>query len=367
MGIILPYKSRSPWRPKPFSLNGHSKSAGLLHNTLLGRPMIVMGNAYSLTYQDMEKLTHFKVMGCNRCLRPDFAAPAPDYYTCVDRDPYAQELERIRAFKGIKLLSGTLFDPNVISKRTHYRPNAQPRQPLPDFEWHYFRAVSGIRADIRACRGITRTRAVGHPETPGWLPMPQLNLTQAVINGANIATLMLQLAVALGANPIGICGVDMAWESKDKSHAFGGGNGSKAGAFSLNPRHTMPFFEAIAQGAYNNGAKIYNLSPIGILSPLFERISEVEFYNRFGEYTAGDRLCTRQQLELKQPQLGRHRFYAANPGGKSHTKKVRRKPPPRRGPPSPSGRAYARKREEARQALVTRRALARKRKNRSRP
>jgi len=355
---------RRPWNPKPFVLDDQATPAGALHGCMAGRPMIVVGNAYSLNYQDREKITHFKTLGCNRCLRPDFIMPAPDYYTCVDRDPYQQEVERIRAFDGIRVLAESLFDPNVISKKTPVRPKPAHQQPLPDFPWYNYRAVSCWGRARHDRKIYTRWPEHNRGSERGWIDIPQWHLNNLVPNGANIATLMLQLALGFGANPIGIAGVDLSWESKKKSHAFADGEGQKLGAFQQRSNYILPFFESIAKGAYEHGVKVYNLSPRGMLSPLFDRISETEFHKRFGEYADGASLCPGELLELRTPPTGRARFNRANLGGQQDPAKVRRKKRPDRGPSFPDGRAHTRKRAEARKALATRKSLAAKRKAR---
>lgn len=271
------------------------RPASDLHGTLEGRPVIVMGQSYSLNYMDLEKLAPFKTISCNRCLRPDSHVKThPDYYVCVDRDPYAQEVERIKDFKGTRVLSEMLFDPNNMHKKKAIRTHWAPLQPYPDFEWFGFRPVSTSRPRYNGRQ--VRTSWPDHDRTlrNGILHAFGMDLDLLIAGAANVAFSMFQIAAAMGASVIGICGVDLAWESGKKSHSFGDGNGKSKGAFALNPRHTLPFFKSGALECRRAGIEVYNLSPRGVLSPTIEALSEVDFHNRFAKYADGDMLYPRK-------------------------------------------------------------------------
>jgi hypothetical protein len=270
-------------------MNAEARPGKALRNRHKGSPFIIMGNAYSLNYMDLDKVFAFPTMGCNRGLQMD---RHPDYYTVVDRDPYRKELSRIKAFKGVRVLSETLFDPHVSCRRT-------PVQPVPDFEWFRYHAVASNAPDIRNNRWKMVTTwycndaNVAHPQT---IPVVQTDLDRFLPSGANIGYCMLQLAIAMGANPIGICGIDLKWESRAKSHFFG--EGKKQGCFEFRAPRVMRFFQAAAMWAKENGIAIFNLSPKGILD-CFPRITERDFHSRFVRYVERDRVCPRELLKFK--------------------------------------------------------------------
>lgn len=296
----------SNWVPgmnRPRIVAPNITSSALLRNRHKDTPMVCIGNSWSLNLLDMEKVTRFKTIGCNRILR----LLQPDYYIVVDRAPYVQDARLIREFKGVRVLSSTIYDEKVVCHRV-------PLQPVPDFDFYDFRAAC-TRAPIgNGIRGLGGTR----------FPIVQLDWSRPVASWGNIAGPMFQLAVMMGANPIGICGVDLIWKSKDKSHFFG--NGSKVGCFPFSIHHLMRFFHATAQWCEKNHIKVFNLSPEGILD-CFERISEQEFHSRFGEYADGSRVYPREQFEFgfcpngrSGPQRAHHRnqsHLAALSGGVS--------------------------------------------------
>lgn len=288
--------------------------ASELHDSLKGRPVVVMGQAYSLNYVDLEKIRPFLTIGCNRCLRPDSHVKwHPDYYVCVDRDPYAQELKRIKAFKGIRVLSEMLFDPNNMHKKSRLRTHWAPLQPYPDFPWYGFRPVSTSRPRHTGRHVYTGWPAWDRTLGTGIIPSFCVNLDLLVPGAANVAYSMFQIAAALGANPIGIVGVDLSWESGKKSHSFGSGDGKSLGAFALNPRHSLPFFAAGVRECWRMGVEVYNLSPKGVLSPTIPALKETAFYQRFGQYARGDLLYPGQQQQSASVRSGRPRSRAATP------------------------------------------------------
>ena len=288
---------------KPFTPGPMMKEAKKLHGSLAGRPMIVMGNSYSLNYLDMKLVQHFITIGCNRCLRPDnHAGFLPDYYSCVDRDPYAQVVDLLREYKGIRILSKMLFDPNNLHKKTRVRTHWAPLQPYPDFEWYGFRPVSSGRPRQNSHYVYTTWPDRDACLRIGVIPVYGMDLGLLIPGAANVGYSMFQIAGALGANPIGIVGIDLSWESNTKSHAFGDGNGKAAGAFSLNPKFTLPFFKAGYDSARRNGIEVYNLSTKGILSPTIPRMRLEEFHRRFGRFARGKSLYTRQQRQSKKYQ-----------------------------------------------------------------
>lgn len=294
------------WDPGP-----NWQPASKLHDSLSGRPVIVMGQAYSLNQVDLEKLKPFITFGCNRCLRPDSHVPYhPDYYVCVDRDPYAQELERIRKFEGVRVLSEMLFDRNNLHKKTRLRTHWAPLQPLPDFPWYGFRAVKSNRPRYQGMHVYTTWQDWARTMRNGIIPTFGLDLDLVIAGAANVAYSMFQIAAAFGASVIGIVGVDLAWQSNTKTHSFADGDGKKKGAFSLNPRHTLPFFRHGVEACRRVGVEVFNLSPAGVLSPTVPRLSEVEFHKRFAQYARGDLLYPRkfeQSAAMRHARTGQRR------------------------------------------------------------
>jgi len=300
------YRPRGRPLNKPFEPGPNMKPAYELHDTLKGRPVIVMGQSFSLNYVKLDKLAPFKTISCNRCLRPDSHVKThPDYYVCVDRDPYAQEVERVKAFKGIRVLSEMLFDPNNMHKKKSLRTHWAPLQPYPDFEWYGFRPVSTSRPSYQGRRVHTRWPDYSRTLSNGILPAFNVDLELLIPGAANVAYSMFQIAAAMGASVIGIVGVDLAWESNKKSHSYGDGNGKASGAFALNPRHTLPFFKAGVQECKRLGIEVYNLSPRGVLSPTVPKISEVEFHKRFAQYAEGGVLYPRELQQSSAVQIAR--------------------------------------------------------------
>jgi len=284
-----PYVAGAVGRRLP-NFGGHRTPASTLHNTMAGRPMIIVGNAWSLNEMKLEDVWAFPTIGCNRILQMH----PTTYYTVVDRDPYRKEIDRIRAYGGTRILSDTLFDPKVSCRRT-------PIQPPPDFAWYSYHAVatttptkymmSGERVITNCTNDANVTRAV-------MLDSVCTDLAEFMPGGANIGYCMLQLAIALGANPIGIAGIDLAWQSKDKSHFFG--RGSTQGCFPFNTRRVLAFFQAAAQWCQAHGVEVYNLSPTGVLD-CFPRMNEHDFRERFEQHILGDSLYPRK---LVQPGAG---------------------------------------------------------------
>jgi len=250
-------------------LGEHARPGSLLHHVLDGKPMIVVGNSSSLNRINMGMVREFPTLGCNRILQ----MYEPEFYTVVDRQPYIQEIERIKQYRGTRVLSETLFDPMVSCRR-------QPVQPPPTFPWYRYRAVASSNPfppsnPQRVYTHYTNDRRVHC----GMMPSVRTNLDEWIPGGANIAVCMLQIAMAMGANPIGVAGVDMSWKSPQDSHFFGAG--SSVGAFRFNTRRVMLFFAAIARWAKEHHIEILNLSPEGVLSPTFPRMSVEVFHSRF--------------------------------------------------------------------------------------
>jgi hypothetical protein len=258
-----------------------------LHGLLAGKPLVIVGNSSSLNRMDLEKVKDFHTLGCNRILR----LFQPDIYTVVDRQPYEQDLALIRAFKGIRLLSCTLFDPAVSCRRMHL-------QPLPDFPWYRFRGVaSGTPMQGSAGRQFVVTSFTNDKRVHyGKLPAVQVNLDHHMATGANIGYCMIQQALALGANPIGIAGIDMEWRDPKDSHFFGAG--FKVGAFRFNTARVLRFFLAAAEYAKLHGIQVYNLSPEGVLD-CFPRMNEHEFHLRFEKHADREGLRPRQLIEFR--------------------------------------------------------------------
>ena len=278
------------FQTEEFYLGDKVARGSRLHGLLKGKPLVIFGNAPSLNRMDLDKLTCFPTLGCNRILR----LFQPDIYTVCDRQPYMQDIELIKAYRGIRLLSCTLFDPVVSCRR-------MPVQPIPDFEWYRYRAVaSGNPMRFPGHRSFVLTSFTNDQRVhTGRLPAVQTNLDQFMPSGANIGYCMVQQAIALGANPIGIAGIDLPpdteWKQTKATHFFG--DGRKVGAFAFNSPRVMKFMEAAADFALGAGVQIFNLSPEGYLN-CFERMSEYEFHNRFEKHADRESLRPRQLREF---------------------------------------------------------------------
>jgi len=279
--FIMP---RSRWRLPDFG--GYRTPASTLHNTMAGRPVIIVGNAWSLNQMKMEDVWAFPTIGCNRILQMH----PTTYYTVVDRDPYRKEIDRIRAYGGTRILSDTLFDPKVSCRRT-------PIQPAPDFAWYSYHAVATTTPNRHMMNGervITNCTNDANVTRAVMLDTVCTDLSNFMPGGANIGYCMFQLAIALGANPIGIAGIDLVWQSKDKSHFFG--RGSTQGCFPFNTRRVLAFFQAGAQWCHAHGVEVYNLSPTGVLD-CFPRMNEHDFRERFEQYSHGDSVYPRKLVQ----------------------------------------------------------------------
>jgi len=233
-------------------------AASELKGRLKGKPCIIFGNSVSLNLMDMEKMRAFATVGCNRILR----LFEPDYYICVDRGPYSQDIELIENYNGARVLSSTIYSDSVVKR--------VPLQPMPSFDFYTFRF--------------------------GGSDSVQTDWSQPISGASNISWPMFQLAVMLGANPIGIAGIDFDWPSDKESHFFGAGG--KVGAFPVNTPRLQRVFQNAARWCHKHRVKVFNLSPEGALNA-FERTTEVEFHRRFEEYAVGARVCPRELLELE--------------------------------------------------------------------
>lgn len=254
----------------------NAKPASLLKDRLKGKPCIIYGNSSSLNRLPLEKLLEFPAIACNRGLR----LFQPDYYIVVDRDPYCQDLDLIEKFKGVRVLSSTIYNETTTCHRV-------PVQPIPEFEFHYFRAASS-GLPVKGVGGVSR------------VPIVQTDWSRQVLSAANIAFPMFQLAVMLGANPIGIAGVDLAWTSKN-SHFFGEGRSAGCFPFGRPSKDLKPlvFFKQAARWTEDHGIACFNLSPEGILD-CFPRLDALEFHRRFGANADREVLCDRQLVELER-------------------------------------------------------------------
>jgi hypothetical protein len=256
-----------------------------LHGILAGRPLVIMGNAWSLNDMDLDKVFAFKTLGCNRALQMD---RHPDFYTVVDRDPYRREYERLLVYRGTRILSRTIYDRKVSCRRT-------PVQRPPPFPWYAYHAVATC-VPLRGRPSMVVTTVANDRNVLHRQPIPSVctDLDTFMPSGANIGYCMIQIALAMGANPIGIAGIDLQWQSKEKSHFFG--RGASVGCFKFNTPRVLSFFAAAAMWASGHGVQVYNLSPTGVLD-CFPRMNEHDFHSRFGQYRDGDLLCARQQQQ----------------------------------------------------------------------
>jgi len=217
---------------------GYSKAptATVFDQEQLDKPIIVMGNSYSLKMPDLKLLERFIIIGCNRGLKD--AAIYPDYLLINDREPYMQERDDGRlkdaAKSGIKLLLGRgMFDTKVRCQRFDDQPEI-PTQPLPvDFSYATFDVCHKCPTNITT-------------------------FANTLHSFANIAGPMTQAALILGAKKIGFIGIDMKWPEDGPSHHYG--DGEKVGAYKFaHVRHTMLRFKMLKA---QTNAQMFNLSPI---------------------------------------------------------------------------------------------------------
>jgi len=212
------------------------------------RPLIIMGNSHSLNLLPLGKLRKSSIvtMGCNRILE----SYTPDYLVECDRSAYMDQIDRITTFRGKRLFCTALFDPNR-------RIRQLPAQELPPFDWYGWREVPTPKK--------RRLQAM--------LPAQVVNATsfeRPFISAVSIAFPMIQFALIMGANPIGLVGIDLAWPKTGPTHSFG--DGRKRGCEPF-PKRTYRCFEKLHAWLHSDpDQRIVNLSPVrGIMDTYFER------------------------------------------------------------------------------------------------
>jgi hypothetical protein len=201
---------------------------------------------------------------------------------------------------GIRVLSSTIYNEKTICRRV-------PVQPVPDFEFYYFRAQCTL--------GFPKNGKATH------LPIVQTDWSKPVASAGNISFPMFQLAIMLGCNPIGIAGVDLLWKSRQNSHFFG--NGSAAGCFPFATSRVITFFREAAKWCGGNNVQAYNLSPEGVLNA-FPRMSDVEFHRKFIGQVQRARICDRKFPEPQpagraEPVQGNYIYRHKSPAAPSRT------------------------------------------------
>lgn len=175
-----------------------------------GATVVLMGTAWSLNRIPLELMKALQAekdlvtIGCNRILR----IYQPNYYCVADREPYSQEIERIRDFRGVRLLAETIFHRDLDT------PHKAPVLPEPEIDWVAWRPTTHAMLG----KPIERKMAM-----QGSVRVVQTDPRKPIISGANIAYCMLQWAIIMGARRIGFTGIDLTWESPEKSHFWGDG------------------------------------------------------------------------------------------------------------------------------------------------
>ena len=228
--------------------------SSLLVNKHKDCPIIIIGNAYSLTTISLEKLDNFITIGCNRIVK----IYHPTYYICADRRPFQQYREQIKRSKSIKLLATRMFSPNNISERRRDYPLKEPA-----FDWYPFSTQQTFR---------------DYYSKPDELLVPK-NFTSALETSGNIAPPTLLSAIIMGGSPIGMLGFDMEWESPDRSHFWG--KGTDEGSFRFKGDRIARALHAISVVAQKRGVDIVNLSPHrGLMDNYFPHYDFEEFPNK---------------------------------------------------------------------------------------
>jgi len=219
-----------------------------------GKPIIIMGNAWSLNAIPLVQMKRFVTIGCNRILR----IFEPTYYICADRRPYCNDYKLLAKSKAKRLLSQAMFSSNNIGGG-----GSDPGpQPEPDFAWYPFQPISYLRREIMS---FTDEELLPKDEKATF------------ISYANIAPPMLEWAILMGGNPIGMVGLDMEYESREKSHFWGYGRAE--GSFCFNAPRTAALLWRIVEAAERKKhIRSVNLSPFrGRMDSFFPHISFKDF------------------------------------------------------------------------------------------
>ena len=218
-----------------------------------GMTVVIMGNSPSIKTIPPEVLSRTPTIGCNRALR--WKEFQPDFLFIGDREPYCQERDSGRlesaAKEGVKIvLSDSIFDPRVLLRGPYDNPDRRA-QLVPEWE-SYIYEIGPRKKDWK------------YDDVPSGkvkLPVNIDTFSRPVISCLNIAGSLLQAAAIIGASRIAVIGIEMQWESDDKSHFFG--NGRAVGAYPQDAslKVILSSLQQVKNVLKDAGISVINLSP----------------------------------------------------------------------------------------------------------
>lgn len=221
--------------------------------------VVVMGNSPTMLLLQPQLLERYPTIGCNRALRRNDYWP--DWLVIADREPYCQERDAGRLHeasgRGVKiLLADSIFDPTVLL-RGPFTNNYRRAQLTPDFNAY----VYTIGPHKKRWRGREWTY---DDVVSGAFPLPVNTTTfeAPLVSGLNICASMLQAAAIMGATRVATIGIELKWESEEKSHFYGGGK--EVGAYPQEQgtvEKILASLRQIKKAIIAAGISIINLSP----------------------------------------------------------------------------------------------------------
>ncbi len=218
-----------------------------------GCTVIVMGNSPTISLLDVPELKKYPTVGCNRALK--YKKFWPNYLVIADREPYCQERDEGRleeaSTSGVHiLLSDSIFAPDVLLRGPHSNLNRRA-QPTPEFDAYVYKI--GPRKKKWTYNDVENGTAK--------LPVNTYSFEAPLVSGLNIACSMLQVAAILGASRIATIGIELKWESEEKSHFFG--SGKEVGAYPQDGAlgKILAAMKQIKAALKESGIEVVNLSP----------------------------------------------------------------------------------------------------------
>lgn len=194
-----------------------------------GSTVVLIGNAGSITKQDLAPLKNVVTISCNRILRSNPLGFYPNYLVIGDREAYCQERNSGRLERAVQhgtklLLADSLFDPRDVLRsnaRTPQERLMRLAQPPPSFK--VYRYVIGPKNKNWNYNGVERGEVA--------LPINFESFKKALCSCQNVSGSMFQAACILGAARIGVLGIEWKWANKDGVGSHHCGNGRKLGAY----------------------------------------------------------------------------------------------------------------------------------------
>lgn len=232
---------------------GGMRQASELPRLFEGKTVIVMGNSPSIDLIPPEVYRKYWTVGCNRAMRSKVFHP--HVLVIGDREPYCQERDSGRldqaVSEGVKLVfADSIFDPSILLRGPYSDMNRRA-QPCPSFDVYLYRIGPRRKtwdySDI--ARGVAR------------LPVNFDSFEAPVVSCLNVAGSMLQVAGILGAKRIVCIGIEMKWDSVERSHFFG--CGARVGAYPQDGsiEVIMAALRIVRDRAEKRGIEIINVSP----------------------------------------------------------------------------------------------------------